>query len=419
MLLCPRPISRRRLLRVTPALLAVGLLAACSGAPAAAPTSAPAKPAESKPTEAPKPAAPAAASPAAAAAASPAVGASPAASPAAAPSPAAAASPSPAARPAASASFDKADVDAAKKDGGVVWYTSTPLRQAQVVGEAFEKKYGFKVEVFRTGGEQVIQRFQTELAAGKTVVDLLTASDPAAFDEMVRKNQLVKFRPEHFDKVPAAARNEDGYWVAQRLNLIVMAYRTDKENAADMPKQWADVADPRFKGKLVHADPAFTAIAQQMVGMFARDKGWGFYESLKKNDMMIVQGHQQLAEILALGERTVAAEAGDADMWDLRRRGVKVTTVYPEDGTIVVPAPTGIVAGSPHPNAAKLLAEFMLSDEAQKLFPAEGFYAAREDMPPPESAPPLGQLKLLTIDQEYTSKHVQDTKDRFGEIFSN
>ena len=306
-----------------------------------------------------------------------------------------------------------------KKEGAVVWYTSTPLRQAQVVGEAFEKKYGFKVEVFRTGGEQVIQRFNTEIAAGKTVVDLLTASDPAAFDEMVKKSQLVKFRPEHTDKVPDAARNPDGFWVAQRLNLTVMAYRSDKENAAEMPKKWGDVADPKFKGKLVHADPAFTAIAQQIVGTFARDKGWEFYEALKKNDMMIVQGHQQLAEILALGERTVAAEAGDADMWDLRRKGVKVETIYPEDGTFVIPAPTGIVANSPHPNAAKLLAEFMLSDEAQKLFPAEGFYAARADMPPPEGAPPLDKLKLITIDQEYTAKNAQATKTRFGEIFSN
>jgi len=288
-----------------------------------------------------------------------------------------------------------------------------------VVADAFEKKYGFKVEVFRTGGEQVIQRFQTELSAGKTVVDLLTASDPAAFDEMVKKSQLVKFRPEHSDKVPAAAVNPDGFWVAQRLNLTVMAYRNDKEDAAQMPKKWGDVIDPKYKGKLVHADPAFTAIAQQLVATFAREKGWGFYESLQKNDVMIVQGHQQLAEILALGERTIAAEAGDADMWDLRRRGVKVTTIYPEEGTFVIPAPTGIVAGSPHPNAAKLLAEFMLSDEAQKLFPAEGFYAARADMPPPDGAPPLGELKLLTIDQEYTSKNVQDTKQRFGEIFSS
>ena len=409
--LIPRRISPRWITNVVvPVVMVVGLLgAACQPAAAPASTTAPAaaQPTAAKPAEA-KPVTPSQAQPAAPVAAVQPTAAKP-----------AEAKPAEAKPVAAAGAADKADVEAARKEGAVVWYTSTPLRQAQVVAEAFEKKYGFKVEVFRTGGEQVIQRFQTEVAAGKTVVDLLTASDPAAFDEMVKKNQLVKFRPEHSDKVPEAARNPDGFWVAQRLNLTVMAFRDDKENAAEMPKKWGDVADPKYKGKLVHADPAFTAIAQQIVGTFARDKGWAFYEALKKNDMMIVQGHQQLAEILALGERTVAAEAGDADMWDLRRRGVKVTTVYPEEGTFVIPAPTGIVANSPHSNAAKLLAEFMLSDEAQKLFPAEGFYAARSDMPPPEGAPPLDKLKLITIDQEYTSKNVQQTKERFGEIFSN
>jgi iron(III) transport system substrate-binding protein len=183
---------------------------------------------------------------------------------------------------------------------------------------------------------------------------------------------------------------------------------------------WIDgLADPKYKGKLVHADPAFTAIAQQIVGTFAKEKGWGFYESLKKNDILIVQGHQQLAQILSLGERTIAAEAGDADMWDLRRQGVQVKSIYPEDGVFVIPAPTGIVAGAPHPNAAKLLAEYMLSDEAQKLFPAEGFYAARNDMPPPEGGPKLDTLKLIAIDLEYIEKSAQETKQRFAEIFSN
>jgi iron(III) transport system substrate-binding protein len=392
-------------------LSAALLLAACAPAAAPSPTAVAAKPTEAakpaeKPIEATKPAAEA----------------KPAASPAAAapPVPAAvpATSPAPAAEPAAPA--DKADLEAAKKEGAVVWYTSTPLRQAENVAKVFETKYGFKVEVFRTGGEQVIQRFLTEVSAGKINVDLLTASDPGAFNDMVKKNQLAKFKPEHFDKVPANSRNEDGYWVAQRLNLTTLAYRSDKENEADMPKKWADVADPKYKGKLVHADPSFTAIANGIVSTFTRDPaiGWGYYEALKKNDMMIVQGHQQLAQILSTGERTIAAEAGDSDMWDLKRKGI-AKSVYPEEGSFVIPAPTGVVAGSPHPNAAKLLAEFMLSDEAQKLFPQEGFYAGRSDMPPPEGNPPLSSLKLIAVDEEYVQQNSEKIKQRFGEIFSN
>ena len=386
-------------------------LVSCAPAAAPSPTAAPAKPAEAKPTEAAKPAEkPAEAKPAAspAAATEPKPAAQPAASPA-------------AAQPAAAAAADQADVEAAKKEGTVVWYTSTPLRQAENVAKAFETKYGFKVELFRTGGEQVIQRFLTETSAGKINVDLLTASDPGAFNDMIKKNQLVKFRPANFDKVPQAARNQDGYWVAQRLNLITMAFRSDKETEADMPKKWADVANPKYKGKLVHADPSFTAIANAVVATFTRDaeKGWAYYEALKKNDMMIVQGHQQLAQILSTGERTIAAEAGDSDMWDLKKKGIAVKSIYPEDGVFVIAAPTGIVANSPHPNAAKLLAEFMLSDEAQKLFPQEGYYAGRTDMPPPEGNPALNTLKIIAVDEEYVQQNTDKIKQRFNEIFSS
>jgi iron(III) transport system substrate-binding protein len=386
--------------RLATLLTIVFFTASCAPAATPSPTAAPAKP-----TEAAKPAAEAkpAASPAAAAPA-----AKPAASPAA--SPAAAAGPT-----------DRADVDAAKREGTVVWYTSTPLSQAEKVAQAFEAKYGFKVEVFRTGGEQVIQRFLTEVSAGRIVVDLLTASDPGAFNDMVKKNQLVKFRPEHFDKVPQTARNEEGYWVAQRLNLITMAFRSDRENEAEMPKKWADSADPKYKGKQVHADPSFTAVANGIVATLTRDPalGWGYYEALKKNDMMIVQGHQQLAQILSTGERTIGAEVADNDMFDLKRKGIAIKSVYPEDGSFVIPAPTGIVTGSPHPAAAKLLAEFMLSDDAQKLFPQEGFYAGRSDMPPPEGNPPLSSLKLIPIDEEYVQQNSDKIKQRFNEIFSS
>ena len=363
------------------------------------------KPAESKPTSIP-----AAASPAA----SPIAAASPAASPVAASSPAA----SPAAASSGPGGFDTADEAAAKAEGTVTWYTSTPLRQAQNVAAAFERKYGFKVEVFRSGGEQVIQRFLTEASAGRVAVDLLTASDPAAFDAMINNNQLDRFRPRFSDRVPESARNADGYWAAQRLNLAGMAYRDDQVTAADAPRKWTDVTDPKYNGKLVYADPSFTAIALQIVGTLARQHGWEYYEALKRNDMMIVQGHQQLAQILEAGERTVAAEAGDSDIWDARRRGIKVTMVYPEDGVFVIPAPTGVIRGAPHPNAARLLAEFMLSDEAQALFPQEGYYAARSDLPPPEGNPRLDQLRLIEVDLDYIGRETQQIKQKFSDIFS-
>jgi len=274
------------------------------------------------------------------------------------------------------------------------------------------------VEVFRSGGEQVVQRFVTEASAGRVAADVLTASDPSAFNTMIKNNQLARFRPQSVDRVPDSARDAAGYWVAQRLNLAGMAYRDDLVSPVDAPRKWTDLADPRYKGKLVHADPAFTAIALQIVGTHARQYGWQYYEALKRNDTMVVPGHQQLAQVLQTGERSVGAEAGDVDIWDYHRRGIRVTMVYPEDGVFVIPAPTGVIQGAPHPQAARLLAEFMLSDEAQALFPQEAFYAARSDLPPPAGGPRLDQLRLIAVDLDYIGQQTQQIKQKFSDIFS-
>ena len=106
-------------------------------------------------------------------------------------------------------------------------------------------------------------------------------------------------------------------------------------------------------------------------------------------------------------------------MWDLRRKGIAVKSIYPADGVFVIAAPTGVIANSPHPNAAKLLAEFMLTDETQKLFPQEGYYAGRADMAPPEGNPPLNSLKIIEVDEEYLAQNGDKLKQRFNEIFGS
>src|SRR5689334_23756176 len=82
---------------------------------------------------------------------------------------------------------DSVDLAKAKAEGKVVWYTSTPLPQAQKIVNMFEKEYGIKVEMFRSGGSAILRRFQQEVDAGRTQADVLTTSDPAAAAMLTRK----------------------------------------------------------------------------------------------------------------------------------------------------------------------------------------------------------------------------------------
>jgi len=312
---------------------------------------------------------------------------------------------------------DAVDVDKAKGEGKVVWYTSTPIEQGQKIAEAFEKAYGIKVEMFRSGGSAILRRFQQETDAGRIAVDVLTHSEPAAANAMGKKGLFVAFKPKNFDNIPDAAKDANGLFVGQRLNMMTHYLRSDKVAAADEPKTWNDLLDAKYKGKLVMADPSFTSLQVSVVGMMAKERGWGFYEKLRAGDMMIVQGNQQVADMLKRGERLIAVGALDSYASDLKKEGHAIKTLYPSDGVFVIPSPTSVVKGSPNPNAAKLFAEFMIGDTAQRIFPADGGYAARVDIAPPEGSPDLKTLKILAVDTDYIEKETARIKRRFNEIF--
>jgi iron(III) transport system substrate-binding protein len=321
----------------------------------------------------------------------------------------------PAAAQTAAFTPDPVDLAAARQEGSVTWYTSTPIVAAQKVANLFQAETGIRVELFRSGGSAVLRRFLQELDARRVVADVLTVSDPAEVAALARRDLLVPFRPRNFDKVPDAVKDPRGYHVAQRLNLVGIIMRTDK--GIEPPRSWLDLVEPRFKGLMVMPDPSYTAIQLMVVSTMSRKYGWEFYQKLKANDIMIVQGHQQVSEVLTRGERVVAAEGADQYSWVDRKKGHPIQTVYPAEGGFAVSAPTAVVKGSPHPHAAKALAEFMISDAVQKLFPGEGIYAARSDIEPPPGNPPLGQIKLWPIDYDYVEKESKNVKNRFNEIF--
>lgn len=312
---------------------------------------------------------------------------------------------------------DAVDAAAAKKEGQVVWYTSTPIEQAQKISALFQQKTGIPVELFRSGGSQILSRFQQETAAGRTAVDVITHSDPAAARSMAQKGLFIAFKPKNFDKIPDAAKAADGSFVGQRLNMMTHYLRSDKVPPADEPKTWTDLLDAKYKGKMVMTDPSFTSLQVSVVGMISKQRGWSYYEKLRQNDVMIVPGNQQVSDMLKRGERLIAVGALDSYAADLKKEGHPIKTLYPSDGVFVIPSPTSVVKGSPHPNAARLFAEFMLGDEVQKIFPADGGYSARIDISAPQGSPDLKTLTIVPVDDDYIEKETPKIKKQFNEIF--
>jgi iron(III) transport system substrate-binding protein len=319
-------------------------------------------------------------------------------------------------RPAAAA--DGVDLDAAKREGKVSLYTSAPIAAAQKVATAFEQKFGIKVELFRSGGTEVLRRFMMERDAGRIAADVLVTSDPAAAIDFSAKGLFVPFRPAGFERVPAALNDPAGSYVAQRVSLIAIYARTDLIAAADMPKTWDDLILPKYKGKLVMTDPSFTSLQVGVVAMMSKLRGWDYYEQLNKNDVLIVPGNEQAVNLVKTGERPIAAGADAQYANEARLASHPIQNIFPADGTFAIPAVTGVVKGAAHPNAAKLLAEYHLSLEAQRLWPAQGVYAARSDVEPPAGSPAIATIKVLPMDFPYIQRVTPAVKKKFHEIFS-
>lgn len=312
---------------------------------------------------------------------------------------------------------DPVDIEAARREKSVSWYTSTPVAQAQQLASTFEQQTGIKVQLLRSGGQAVLRRLQQELSAGRPGADVLTMSDAGAANGLAKQGILEPFRPDGFDQVVDDAKDRDGRWIAQRLQLVGIPIRTDKVAPADRPRTWSDLGQPRYKGQMVMPDPSFTAIQLVVVGMLSQRLGWDFYKALRRNDTMIVQGHQQVFSTMQQGERLIGAEGADPRSFFDGKEVPNQSIIYPDDGTFIVSSPTAVLKGARSPQAAKLFAQFMVTPQAQKIIVASGIHSSRIDMPPPDGQPALSTVKFLPIDLDYIEDKGRELKTRFAEIF--
>jgi iron(III) transport system substrate-binding protein len=313
---------------------------------------------------------------------------------------------------------DATDLPAARQEGKVVWYTSTPTATANKIAKLFETKTGVKVDMFRSGGSALVGRFRREVSSAVISVDVLTTSDPAAVAGMAKQGTFLPFKPTGFEQVPDVAKDDQGAYVAHRLNVMTLAVRTDKLSASDIPRTWAALTDPKYKGMMVMGDPSFTALQLMEVATLSKKLGWDYFEKLQKNDIMIVEGNEQVVAALKSGQRLIAVGVNDSYAKNARQDGYPIGSIHPTEGVFLIPSPTAVVKGSPHPNAAKLFADFVLSEEAQKLLTQDGGYAARMDIPPPSGSPELGSIKALRVDYSQVDKEEASVKNQFNEIFS-
>jgi len=312
-----------------------------------------------------------------------------------------------------------AHLEAAKKEGKVVWYTSLALPSAEKVAKLFEAAYpGIKVEVHRTGSQRILQRVMQELQANIKNVDVVHTSDAGHFVLLKDKKLLAKYTPAGVDGFPAGFKDKDGYYYGLRATVNAIAYNTKALSAAEAPKTWKDLLDPKWKGKLVTAHPGYSGVISTHVLALVHLHGWDYFKQLAQNKLMLVQSAVDPAGVVASGERLVAVNGGDYTFYQTKKKGNPVEIVYPKEGVPLVVSPSAITSFAPHPSAARLFTDFTFTRELQQVMAdSEGLYTGHPEVKYPADKPKLSELKLLTAEPEELEKRNEEIRKRFVEFF--
>src|SRR5437867_5858168 len=205
------------------------------------------------------------------------------------------------------ASAQDARVEAARKEGKVVWYTSLALSSSEKVDKLVEAAYpGIGVEVHRTGSQRILQRVMQELQANLKLLDVIHTSDAGHFVLLKDKKLLLKYTPAGVDVFPPGFKDRDGYYYGLRATVNVIAYNSKIISAAEAPRTWKDLLDPKWKGRLVTAHPGYSGVIATHVLALVHLYGWDYWKQLAQNRLMPVQSAVDPSGVVASGERSVS-----------------------------------------------------------------------------------------------------------------
>ncbi|MEO5701035.1 MAG: extracellular solute-binding protein [Casimicrobiaceae bacterium] len=312
-------------------------------------------------------------------------------------------------------------LDAAAKEGKVVWYTAVDVKVAEAIAKQFRAEYPkIQIDVERSGSERIFQRIGQEMQANIRNVDVVNSSDASHFLFWKQQKLLAAHVPPDVQRFAAQYKDADGTFATWRATLNVIGYNTKLVDAKDAPTGYMDLLDPKWKGKLVKAHPNYSGTS--LTGTYALTKvlGWDYFEKLAKQGVQQLQSTTAPPKTIASGERAVMVDGNEYNMFIEIDKKSPVAIVYAKEGTPFVASPTAIFANAPHPNAARVLQNFLYTAKIQQLSVTEGgTRSVHPDVKDPPGRTPLAQIKLLPDDPEGMLPQVGEVKRRYTAIFGN
>lgn len=310
--------------------------------------------------------------------------------------------------------------DAARTEGQATWYVSqVPGDIAELAATTFTRLHpGVKVNVVRITTQVAYQRASMELQHGTPICDVLSTTDIAHYKALKQKNQLARFAPPNAAGLSPMFRDfdPDGFYYPTYAGEVVLAYNTKNIAANDAPTQWKDLLDPKWNGKVAVGHPAFSGYAGNWVVMMEKLYGWGYFDSLEKNNPLVTRSIIDTVPYLNSGERWIAVSPS-ASVLESADKGNPIAIVYPSDGAILMVAPSAVLAAAPHPNAGKLFLDFLLGPDYARIAVKSRGEALRPDVPALPGVRTVDQIKTIRATESDSIDGIPRAIERWRDTF--
>jgi iron(III) transport system substrate-binding protein len=290
---------------------------------------------------------------------------------------------------------------------------------AERFGRAFTARHpGIKVEAIRTTGQIAFQRLSLDIKNRTPRCDVFSTTDISHMPVLKERRELSAFTP---DDRPAirpqfGAQSDQGWFYVTNAGRWVLIRNTEKVPLDVAPKSWKDLLDPKWQGQVSVAHPAFSGGAGVWALAMRKLYGWQFFEALAKNNPRVGRSTQDTVTLLTSGECQVGPTWAPGAYRDVDR-GSPIGITQASDGAVVMSFPSAIPAGAPHPNAAKLFMEWMLSKEYSTMIAADGSDPIRSDVPPRSDQPALETQKVVALTTDEIRKGVPEVIEQWRDTF--
>ena len=310
----------------------------------------------------------------------------------------------------------------ARTEGTVTWYTGqTDAETAELLGRTFTARYpGIKVDVIRTTGQVAYQRLLLDIKNKTPQCDVFSTTDISHMPILKERHDLAEYAPENAPELMPqfSALSDPGFSYVTNASRYFLIYNTKFVKPEDAPRKWTDLLDPRWKGFVGTGHPAFSGCTGVWCVGMRKLYGWEYFEKLAKNNPRIGRSAVDPVTLMTAGEVHVGLASANTTYRTIDK-GNPIAIVHPADGLSLCVTPSAIPANAPHPAAARLFMEWLLSEGYSKIVAGDGSEPLRNGVPTRADEPPLGSQKVIALTVAEIRKGIPEVIEAWRETFGN